>query len=470
MTPSSVAVLAVAAEPVVHGVFSPVAMAIGAVLLVLNGAFTAAEIALLATRRGRIEEAAEAGDRRAQRAMKALTDLRMTFTGAQLGITMSSIGLGVVAEPAVEALIARWIGATPLPPGAVPAVSFGVALAVVVFLHMVVGDMAPKNLAITRPEQVTLRLARPFGVWVALTRPLLRILNGATRLLVRLVRVEPVDERKLVHTPEELVLVLAESRQLGTIEAQDARVMGAALRLGSIDAEAAMTPRVDLAAVADTTSLADVLEVARDTGHTRVPVYHDDIDHIVGVVHVKDVLIREDEELERLAVSDLLRPIPAVPESRDLEQLLRDMLEDRSHAVLVVDEHGGTAGLLTLEDVLEELVGEIDDEFDAEAHPHRASEQVWLVPGTMRRDEVERLTGIELGEGGAETVSGVLVERLGRLLERGDRVVIDGWELTVLSLDGRRAGEVEVRRPAGVATGGDPDDGATGTGASGDPD
>ena len=438
--------LAVSADAAVHGTFSLTAVAIGVALLLLNGVFVAAEIALLAARRTRIEEAADSGDPRGRRALKALKELSVTFSGAQLGITMCSLGLGVVAEPAVAALFANWLGATPLPTGLVPLVAFAFALSLVVFLHMVVGEMAPKNLALARAEAVSLRLARPFGWYVAAFRPLILLLNGAANLLVRLVRVEPVDEHKLVHSPEELALALAESRDLGTIAAQDARVMGAALRLQRIDAEAAMTPRVDLSALPDTASAAEVLAVAAETGYTRLPVFHDDIDHVVGLVHVKDVLMRE--ELEELEVSQLLRPIPAVPESRDLEQLLRDMLDSRAHAVLVVDEFGGTAGVISLEDVLEELVGEIEDEFDTERHAHRAEERVWVVPGMMRRDEAERLTGGRLPQGEAETVSGAIVETLGRLLERGDRVVTeDGWRLTVLSLEGRRAGEVEIRAP-----------------------
>jgi CBS domain containing-hemolysin-like protein len=289
---------------------------------------------------------------------------------------------------------------------------------------------------------------RPFAVFILVLRPLIIFLNAMANLLVRAVRVEPVDERHLVHTPEELALALAESRDLGTIAPQDARMMGAALSLAAIDAEAAMTPRVDLDAVADTATVAEVLAVAAETGHTRIPVYHDDLDHIVGLVHVKDALIRDADDQERLAVTDLLRPIPAVPESRDLEHLLRDMLDARSHAVVVVDEFGGTAGLLTLEDVLEELVGEIADEFDEEEHPRETPERSWVVPGTMRRDEVEHLTGIRLEEGDAETLSGFLVEQLGRLLEAGDVVTTDaGWRLTVRRLEGRRAGEVEVQAP-----------------------
>jgi CBS domain containing-hemolysin-like protein len=433
------------ADAAVHGSFSLPAVLLGIVLLVANGMFVAAEIALLAARRTRIEEAAESGDPRAVRALRSLTELSVTFSGAQLGITMCSLGLGAVAEPAVAALFAGWLGGTGLPEGAVPVVAFALALALVVFLHMVVGEMAPKNLALARAEAVALRLARPFGWFITALRPLILLLNGAANLLVRLVRVEPVDERRLVHTPEELVLALAESRQLGTISDQDAQVMDAALSLAEIDAEGAMTPRVDLSALPDTATVDEVLALAAETGHTRIPVYHDDIDHVVGLIHVKDVLIRDD--LDGLTVNDLLRPIPAVPESRDLERLLPDMLDDRSHAVLVVDEFGGTAGLLTLEDVLEELVGEIADEFDAERQARLDEERVWVVPGLLRRDELERLTGLELG-GDAETVSGALVEHLGRLLVRGDRVhTDDGWLLTVLTLEGRRAEEIEVRAP-----------------------
>jgi CBS domain containing-hemolysin-like protein len=442
-----VSLLAVSADAAVHGSFSLTAVVVGLVLLLANGAFVAVEIALLAARRTRIEEAAEQGDPRARRALGALTELSVTFSGAQLGITMCSLGLGAVAEPAVAALLAGWFADLGLPAGAVPVVAVAVALSIVVFLHMVVGEMAPKNLALARAEEVALRLARPFGWFVTLFRPLIVFLNGTANLLVRLVRVEPVDEHRLVHTPEELTLALAESRQLGTITAQDARVIDAALSLSDIDAEGAMTPRVDLAALPDTVTVPEVLALAAETGHTRIPVYHEDIDHIVGLVHVKDVLIRDESELDALTVADLLRPIPAVPESRDLEQLLRDMLDDRSHAVLVVDEFGGTAGLLTLEDVLEELVGEIADEFDLEQQAHRPEERVWVVPGTMRRDELERLSGLELG-GDAETISGAMVELLSRLLVRGDRVRTDeGWVLTVLTLEGRRAGEIEVRAP-----------------------
>jgi CBS domain containing-hemolysin-like protein len=439
-----VTLLAVGADAATHGTVRWGAVLLGVTLLLANGGFVAAEIGLLASRRAVIEDLAEDGDPRARRALRALRELPVTFSGAQLGITLASLGLGAVTEPAVAALVVVLLQDTAVPAGAVPAFAFASALSLVVFLHLVIGEMVPKNLALSRAEQVALAVARPFGWFVTLLRPLIVALNATANLLVRLVRVEPVDEHGLVHTPEELALAVAESRQLGTINPQDALVMGAALQLATIDAEAAMTPRVDLVALPDTATPAEVLAVAAESGHTRLPIYHQDVDHVVGLIHVKDVLI---DEREDPTLPDLLRPIPAVPETRDLERLLRDMLDDRSHAVLVVDEFGGTAGLLTLEDVLEELVGEIDDEFDLEPGVRRAGERAWLVPGMLRRDELARLVGLTLVDGEAETVSGWMVERRRRLLVVGDRLrTDDGWQLTVRSLDGRRAGEVEVRR------------------------
>lgn len=440
--------LAVAADRLAGGSISWVALVLGAGLLVANGCFVAVEIGLLAARRSRIEQAAEAGDRRAVQALKALRELSVTFSGAQLGSTISSLGLGAVAQPALVVLFVDVLGVSPLPRGAVPAVAVVLALAIVVFLHMVIGEMAPKNLAVARAETVALWLALPFAVFVTLLRPLILLLNGVANALLRAVRVEPIDEHQLAHSPSELALALVEATEVGTIADVDAQVMRAALQLSDIEAEAAMTPRVDLAAIDDTAMGTDVLEVARETGHTRFPVFHGDIDHVVGMVHVKDLLTGTDLALATTPVSGLVRPIVAVPASRDLEHLLQEMLERRAHAVLVVDEFGGTAGLLTLEDVLEELVGEIADEYDEEHRLGGDRDRVWTVPGTVRRDEVERLTGIDLGEGDAETLSGWLVEQLGRLVIAGDRYVTDdGWAVTVRSLEGRRAGEVELRAP-----------------------
>ncbi len=438
----------VATEAGAHGgAVSVPALVFGILLLAINAFFVAAEIALLAARRARIEERAEEGDPRAVIAARMLGELSITFSGAQLGITMASLGLGYVAEPAVATVFANLLGRTALPEAASNGLAFAIALAIVVFLHMVVGEMAPKNLALARAEDVSLRLARPFLAFVWVLRPLILFLNWLGNLLVRAVGVEPVDEHELAQTPAELALALRESVDEGTVTAMEGRVLSAALELASIDAEAAMTPRTDLVLAAADAGAAEVIRLSERTGFTRFPVFRGDHDEIVGLVHVKDVLIREPDDLDGVAVGDLMRPVMVVPESRDLEALLGDMRDRRAHATLVVDEYGATIGMVTLEDVLEELVGEISDEFDAAEHVRTVGDRQWTVDGLLRRDELRRLTGLELPEGETETLNGWLMEDLGRLVRRGDEVRHDGWNLRVIDLNGRRAGTVAITAP-----------------------
>jgi CBS domain containing-hemolysin-like protein len=427
--------------------FDPGALVIGLFLLISNGFFVAAEIALLASNRAQVEEMAERGDAGARRALKALRELSVTFSGAQLGITMSSLGLGAIAEPALASLFL--IGLEPLgvPAATASVVAFVVALSIVVFLHMVIGEMVPKNLALADAERIAVRVSRLFGWFILLLRPLILVLNGAANGLVRLTGIEPIEEIGLVHTPDELRMALRESMRTGLIAPGQVRVLSAVLALSDIDAESAMTPRIDLVTVDESASVDEILRVVAESGHSRIPVRRTDLDHIIGVVHVKDILIAEPGDIEDKTAGELRRPMPVVPESRDLDELLNDMRAERSHLALVIDEYGGTAGVLTLEDILEELVGEISDEFDqAELEP-RDRGGAWVVPGGMRRDELQRLTGLDLPEGETETVSGAISEVLGRLPARGDSIEHEGWTLRVLTMDGRRAGQVEVLAP-----------------------
>ena len=427
---------------------------LGVVLLGLNAFFVAVEIALLAARRGIIEERAESGDPRAVAALDALRELPVTFSGAQLGITLASLGLGAVAEPAVADALKSALGRTALPPGAAVGISIAIALTIVVFLHMVIGEMAPKNLAVARAEDVALRVARPFALYMRILRPVIVVLNGAANLIARLFGVDVVDERELGYSSEELLLVLGQARESGSIGAEDARLFAAVLELREVVAGAAMTPRIDLVAVATGTTVGDVLAAAAASGHTRLPVYERDVDHIVGVVHVKDLLVGEHDADVRVA--EVMRPVVAVPESRDLESLLRELLQTRAQAAVVIDEFGGTAGLLTLEDLFEELVGDIADEFDDEPSLVTLGPRSWIAPGTMRWDVLEDAVGIDLepDDVDADTVSGWMVERLGRLLRVGDVVTTQGgWRLEVRSLEGRRAGRITVRAPSVASAG-----------------
>jgi CBS domain containing-hemolysin-like protein len=425
---------------------SVAALLLGLVLLVLNGFFVAAEISLLAARRGLIEERAEAGDRRAVAALQALRELSVSFSAAQLGITLASLGLGAVAEPAVAGLFKRLLGPSGLPEGSVVVVSITLALIIVVFLHMVVGEMAPKNLAVARAEDVALFIARPFALYVRALRPLIVGLNATATLLARAVGVTVVDEREFGYSSEELLLVLGQSRKRGAIEDAEARMLVGVLELREVDAEMVMTPRIDLVAVPTTASIAEVLAAASSSGHTRLPVFDGDIDHVVGIVHVKDLLLAT----AAASLGAVMRPIVAVPGSRDLESLLRELLLSREQAVLVVDEFGGTAGLVTLEDIFEELVGDITDEYDDEPDVVALADGSWTVPGTAYRNDLQEQLGVDIDDetSDAETVSGWMVDRLGRLLRVGDTLATPaGWILEVRSLEGRRAGSILLRPP-----------------------
>ena len=425
-----------------------VALLLGLVLLVLNGFFVAAEISLLAARRGLIEERAEAGDRRAVVALQALRELSVSFSAAQLGITLASLGLGAVAEPAVAGLFKRLLGPSGLPEGSVIVVSITLALVIVVFLHMVVGEMAPKNLAVARAEDVALFIARPFGLYVRALRPLIVTLNATASLLARAVGVTVIDEREFGYSSEELLLVLGQSRERGAIEDAEARMLVGVLELRGVEAGMVMTPRIDLVAVPTTASLTEVLEAASTSGHTRLPVFDGDIDHVVGIVHVKDLLLAT----AAASLAAVMRPIVAVPGSRDLESLLRELLLSREQAVLVVDEFGGTAGLVTLEDIFEELVGDITDEYDDEPDVVALTDGSWSVPGTTYRSDLQERLGVDIDDeaSDSETVSGWMVDRLGRLLRVGDTLATPaGWVLEVRSLEGRRAGSILLRPPIG---------------------
>jgi len=432
------------------------ALALALVLLAANAFFVAVEISLLAARRGIIEAGAETGDRRAVAALKALRELPITFSGAQLGITLMSLGLGAVAEPAVAAMFKTVLRRTALPDGAAVGISIAIALVIVVFLHMVVGEMATKNLAIARAETVALAVVRPFALYMRVFRPLILVLNAAANILARAVGVEVVDERELGYGSEELLLVLGQARDSGSIEGGDARLFAAVLELRDVDARSAMTPRIDLDAVPTGASIEEVLDAASSSGHTRLPVYEGDIDHVVGILHVKDLLVADLAGANSIA--EVMRPIVAVPESRDLESLLRELLHSRAQAAIVIDEFGGTAGLVTLEDVFEELVGDIFDEFDDEPSLVTLGPRSWIAPGTMRRDDLAELVGIDLEdddeESDADTISGWMVDRLGRLLGVGDAVTTEaGWRLEVRSLEGRRAGRIAVRAPSRTSGG-----------------
>ncbi|MPY94326.1 MAG: DUF21 domain-containing protein [Acidimicrobiia bacterium] len=333
-----------------------VALLVGVVLLAANAFFVAAEFALLASRRSRIEQLAAEGSRGARSAQRALRELTVMLAGAQLGITMASLGLGAVAEPAVAHLFEGVLDRVGAPSGVVHAVAFVIALAIVVFLHMVVGEMAPKSWAITHPERSAVLLAPPFRGFAQLFRPVLRALNGVSNLLVRACGVTPQGERAMAHAPADLALLLEESADVGTITSTEMALLSRALHLSGLDAGSAMTARAEVDAVGAGTGIAEVELVAARSGRSRLLVHDGGLDEPCGVLHVRDTLALEDAERARLTARDLAYALISVAPGAPLEDLLLEMRTAHLQFAVVV-EAGELRGVVTMQDVLERLIG-----------------------------------------------------------------------------------------------------------------
>jgi CBS domain containing-hemolysin-like protein len=418
-------------------------------LLAANGFFVAAEFALLAARRSRIEQLAASGDQRAVQALAGLRELSLMLAAAQLGITMASLGLGAVAEPALAHALELLLEPAPIPPGVRHAAAFSVALAIIIFLHMVVGEMVPKSWAITHPEQSALRLAAPFRAFALVFRPAIRVLNTLANGVVRLCGVTPQDELAVVHSPTDLILLLEESAEHGTLEAEQTELLARALELPDLDAQAAMIPRGDFFSVPATASIEELERIAAETGLSRLPVHNGDLDRFIGILHVKDLLGLSGEERASITAQTLARPAFVTPESRPLYDLMLDMREQRQHVALVVDEYGSVSGLVALEDVIEELIGEFEDEADRARQDRgmqfeRRADGALLVPGTLRPDELATQIGLNLPEGDYETVAGFVISKLGRLPAVGDMIRFDGSSLEVTRVERHRLIELAI--------------------------
>jgi CBS domain containing-hemolysin-like protein len=426
---------------------------VSVVLLLANGFFVAAEFALVAARRTKVEEAAENGGAGAAAALKSMRELSFMLAGVQLGITMASLGLGYVAEPAVAAAIEGALhDVVNLPATLLHSISFVVALTIVVFFHMVVGEMAPKNIAISEPERAAVWLGIPIRIYANVFRPFIALLNAIANAGVRALGVNPRDEIGTLHTAGEIEHMVSESAREGLVDPFEERLLRGVIALGERDAASAMAPRTELIAVPVSASPADIERISLETGRSRIPVYREDLDHIVGFVHVKDLFRIPASERESPFPAHFVRPMLIVPESLKLRPLLAEMRRERRHVALVIDEHGGTAGIVTLEDLVEELVGEIRDEHDvAELGIERLAEDRYLVPGGLRIDEAESRLGLCLPEGEYETVAGFLMERLGRIPRRRDTVEHDGWRLKVRNMHRRRVIQVLVERMGAVS-------------------
>jgi CBS domain containing-hemolysin-like protein len=433
-----------------------------------NAFFVAAEFSLVTVDRAAVDQMVAQGDPTARTVRKAVRELTFQLSAAQLGITITALLTGYLAEPALARLIEPLLG---LFGSASETMAHVLALILATLLSMLFGELVPKNAAVARPMPIARRTAGPMRAFSRLFGWLIRALNESANRVVRQLGVQPQEELASARSPEELGLLAAYSAKAGTLPEETALLLRRTIRFGEKRAAEAMTPRVDVVGVAASEPVQAVIDRVKETGKSRFPVYEQTLDQVIGVVTVIDALGVQPAGRTSTSVRAVAREPVLVPESLDLDGVLATLQAAGEDFAIVVDEYGGTDGVVTIEDLVEELVGEIADEHDAVeplftdvasaangatveggAVPVTAPEgqRSWLVPGVLREDELVELTGFRLPEGPYETLAGFLLARLGHIPIGGEKVVEHGWEFTVVEVERRRIEQVRLVAPEAI--------------------
>ncbi len=420
------------------------------VLVLLNGFFVAAEFSLVSVRQTRIIELVEQGNVTAEAVYEALENPDRVIAATQLGITLASLGLGWIGEPALSHLLEPVVQLFPveLQPGVSHSISAGIAFALITFLHVVVGELAPKSIALQDPEGTSLVVARPTLWSERLFKPFIWALNGTGNALLRLVGVQPATGHELVHSVEELKMLVTASTVGGAVAPQESELLHAIFDFGDLLVRQVMIPRTEIIAVEADMPLAEIIALISESTYTKFPVYDDDLDNILGIIHVMDLLrTMQEPGWQDSTARSLVREPMYVPENFPVSALLRRFRDDRQHIAIVLDEFGGTGGLVTLEDLLEEIVGEVSDPFDRftpaiETLPDGSL----LVDGLCLIEDVSNRLNLDLHDPAYDTIAGYALGKLGRIPKVHDSVESDNILFQVEAMDGMRIDRLKLTR------------------------
>jgi len=421
------------------------------VLLVLaNGFFVAAEFSLVSVRRTRIAELVAHGDKSARAVQEAILNPDRVIAATQLGITLSSLGLGWIGEPAVAHLIKPVIDWLPLPvqAGFSYTLAAAIAFTIITFMHVVVGELAPKSIALQNPENTSLFVAKPTLWTEKIFKPAIWLLNGAGNILLRWINVQPASGHQMVHSVEELKMLVSASAEVGVFEADESVMLHAVFDFGSLVVRQVMIPRTEITAVEADTPLLEIISLVSESTYTKIPIYEDSIDQILGVVHIKDLLdalLKPDHE--KYIARDFVREALFVPETIPVSLLLTKFRNHRQHIAIAMDEYGGTSGMITLEDILEEIVGEVSDPFD-ETNPEFETlpDGSILVDGLTLIEEVNHQLELDLQDPDYDTIAGFVLGKLGRMPVVNDVIETDQLTLRVVEMDGMRIARLAITR------------------------
>lgn len=421
-----------------------------ALLVIANAFFVAAEFSLVSVRRTRISELVSQGNPRAKWVQKAINNPDQVIAATQLGITLASLGLGWIGEPALSHLIYPIVVLFPtsIQSSVSHSISAGIAFALITFLHVVIGELAPKSIALQDPEKTSLAVAQP-TVWAEwIFKPLIWLLNGAGNLTLRIIGVKLVPGTQLVHSVEELKMLVTASTQEGVFKADEGNMLHAIFDMSGLLVRQVMIPRTEIIAVEADEPINQIINLVTQSTYTKFPVYDDNLDQILGIVHVKDILSAlQKPEYEKSTVRSLIREAVFVPETITVNILLQRFRDHRQHIAIVLDEYGGTAGLVTLEDLLEEIVGEVSDPFD------KITPDIQLLPdgsalvnGLVLIDEVNHNLGLQLLNPDYDTIAGYFLGEHGRIPKVQDTIEQDGLQIRVEAMDGMRISRLSIKK------------------------
>lgn len=409
-------------------------------LLFSNGFFVATEFAMVSVRKTRIAQLTDEGNFSARMALETLKDLDKFIAAVQLGVTISSIGLGWVGEATLAGMFKKIFSMLPLDLAGVASHTLAtiLAFAFVTILNVLFGELIPKSIALKYPEKISLVFAIPLRIIIKILTPATFVLNKMANLVLGLFRIKRSSTSHLAHSTEELNMLINASYNEGVLNETEKDLLNNVFKFSDLTAKQVMIPRTDMACIASDITFEELNELTSENQYTRYPVYEENLDHISGLIHIKDLyelsLKKEDFSIEKL-----LRPVLLVPETMTMDNLIQEFQKGHMQMAIVIDEFGGTAGLITLEDVLEEIFGEVQDEFDVEeADIREISEHTYLANAMMRLDEINEFFEIEILDEDVDTIGGLVVKLLGRLAQVGDIAQSQNLEFEVKEIDGAR--------------------------------
>ena len=432
-----------------------------AVLIFGNAVFVAAEFALTTLDRSTVEANARSGKRRDRWIRRAHHRLSFQLSGAQLGISATTLAAGYLTDPMVDNLPHPWLDAMGVPDNVADVIMAVLVLVIVTSVSMVFGELVPKYLAVARPLSTARTVVAAQLIFSLLLTPAIRLTNGAANWIVRQLGIEPAEELRSARTPQELLSLVRSSARSGALDPATAALVRRSLQFGTLTAEELMTPRSKIVALQTDDTVADLIAAAAESGFSRFPIVDGDLDETVGIVHVKQVFAIPRADRPRTLLTTVAQPVPVVPSTLDGDAVMAEIRANSLQTAMVVDEYGGTAGMVTVEDLIEEIVGDVRDEHDDATPDVVAAGSGWRVSGLLRIDEIAAATGFRAPEGPYETIGGLVLRELGHIPAAGETVKLptldpDGlldrsthWQASIIRMDGRRIDVLELTELTG---------------------